>query len=138
MPPLNERNPYLLVFNFFGLQDLHLAIEISIEAIFDVFHKIAHFILSPSKAFRFLFGGYSSHNNSGIENDGRVSEASVSTATLGENDSCPTERTTTFHGSLNTDARTCQDVITELGYEFKFADSILIHLSHICIYYLVF
>lgn len=101
------------------VEDLHLAIEISIEAIFDVFHKIAHFILSPSKAFRFLFGGYSSHNNSVIENDGRVSEASISTAMLGENDPCPTERTTTFHGSLNTDARTCQDVITELGYPYE-------------------
>lgn len=101
------------------VEDLHLAIEISIEAIFDVFHKIAHFILSPSKVFRFLFGGYFSRNSSGIENDGRVSQASISTATLGENDSCPTERTATFHGSLNTDARTCQDVITELGYPYE-------------------
>lgn len=97
-------------------QDLHLAIEIFIEAIFDVVHKAAHFILSPLEALRKLSGWISSHNGGTRENDGSVLEASFTTATLGENDPAPTERNTTFHHqSLNTDARTCQDVITELG-----------------------
>lgn len=86
-------------------QDLHLAIEISIEAIFDIVRKAAHFLLSPSKTFRALVRCYS---HRGVED-------SVPTATLGDNDPTPTERSTTFHQSLNTDARTCQDVITELG-----------------------
>lgn len=38
----------------------------------------------------------------------------VPTAVLGEHEPAPTERKTSFH-PLNTDARTCQDVITELG-----------------------
>ena len=42
-------------------------------------------------------------------------EESVTTDTLGENDPAPTEQNMTFYQSLNTDARTCQDVITELG-----------------------
>lgn len=95
----------------YTLQDLHLAIEISIEAIFDIVHKVAHFLLSPSKAFRILVGWYSSHESVGKEDNGD----SVPTATLGDNDPSPTEQRTSFHQSLNTDARTCQDVITELG-----------------------
>lgn len=91
------------------LQDLHLAIEISIEAIFDIVHKVAHFLLSPSKAFRILVRWYSSHERDGKDGD------YVSTATLGDNDPCPTERKAPFHQSMNTDARTCQDVITEFG-----------------------
>lgn len=45
--------------------------------------------------------------------DGSV--VSVPTDTLSENDPTPRERQTSFYHSLNTDARTCQDVITELG-----------------------
>ncbi|XP_062158249.1 uncharacterized protein LOC133865790 isoform X2 [Alnus glutinosa] len=101
------------------IEDLHLAIEIFIEAIFDVVHKLAHFILSPSDAFRKLLRWISSYNGGTGENHGSVLEATVTTATLGEDDPAPTERNTTFHQSLNTDARTCQDVITELGYPYE-------------------
>ncbi|XP_059453172.1 uncharacterized protein LOC132183776 [Corylus avellana] len=101
------------------IEDLNLAIEIFIEAIFDVVHKVAHFILSPSAAFRKLLSWVSSYKGGTRENHGSVLEASVTTATLGENDPAPTERNTTFHQSLNTDARTCQDVITELGYPYE-------------------
>lgn len=100
------------------IEDLHLAIEIFIEAIFDVVHKAVHFILSPSEAFRKISRLVSSNGEGSRETHGSV-EASVSTATLGENDPAPTERNTTFHQSLNTDARTCQDVITELGYPYE-------------------
>ncbi|PON86485.1 AB-hydrolase lipase domain containing protein [Trema orientale] len=101
------------------VEDLHLAIEIFIEAIFDVVHKVAHFLLSPSEAFKVLFRLCFSHNSQGKENHESESEASVPTSTLGENDPSPTERTTSFHQALNTDARTCQDVITELGYPYE-------------------
>lgn len=98
---------------FFVNQDLHLGIEICIEAVFDVVHKAAHLLLSPSKAFGTLSRMFSSHD-SGVKEDHNVVEASVSTATLGEDDPKPSERNTSFN-QLNTDARTCQDVITELG-----------------------
>ncbi|OAY59280.1 uncharacterized protein LOC110624698 isoform X2 [Manihot esculenta] len=100
------------------IEDLHLAIEIFIEAIFDFFHKAAHFLLSPSEVLRVLYRWFSGQR-SGHEDTNGVPDTSVPTATLGEDDPTPTERKTTFHQSLNTDARTCQDVITELGYPYE-------------------
>lgn len=98
-------------------QDLHLAIEIFIETIFDFFHKAAHFLLSPSEAFRISWRWFSSEQNDidteVIHRD--VYDTSVHTDTLGENDPSVSERKTTFNHVMNTDARTCQDVITELG-----------------------
>ncbi|PRQ16482.1 putative triacylglycerol lipase [Rosa chinensis] len=100
------------------IEDLHLAIEIFIEAVFDVVHKAAHFVLSPFDALRTLFGWFSSNNNRVQDTHGSASDASVPTATLGDDDPVPTERNTSFQ-ALNTDARTCQDVITELGYPYE-------------------
>ncbi|GAB2270215.1 hypothetical protein Dimus_005122 [Dionaea muscipula] len=100
------------------IEDLHLAIEISIEAIFDAFHKATQFVLSPVEAFRAL-SGWIFHNGGG-DKDVHSSESTetIPVATLGESDPTPTERKTTF-SSLNTDARTCQDVITEYGYPYE-------------------
>uniref|UniRef100_A0A7N0VF81 Partial AB-hydrolase lipase domain-containing protein n=1 Tax=Kalanchoe fedtschenkoi TaxID=63787 RepID=A0A7N0VF81_KALFE len=97
------------------IEDLHVATEIIIEAVFDVFHKAAHVVLSPSEAFKILFRPHS-YQRSTYDNfsDGD----SVPTATLGNNDTSPTERRANFQ-SMNTDARTCQDVITELGYPYE-------------------
>lgn len=100
------------------VEDVHLATEICIEAVFDFFHKAAHLVLSPSEAFWILFRWFSSHE-SGIKQDHDGVEDSISTATIGGNDPTPTERKANFHQSLNTDARTCQDVITELGYPYE-------------------
>lgn len=98
----------LLVLN----QDLHLGMEIFIEAVFDVVHKAVHFLLSPSEAFGKLFKLFSSHERGIVDDNGVVEDASISSATPGDNGPTPTERNTS---SLNTDSRTCQDVITELG-----------------------
>ncbi|KAJ0985787.1 hypothetical protein J5N97_004143 [Dioscorea zingiberensis] len=99
------------------IEDLQLAIEIFIEAVFDVFHKAASLLLSPSEVWRVLFGWFSFHgSDDGDTNDSHVV---VQTATLGDVDPTTSTRQTTFHQSLNTDARTCQDVITELGYPYE-------------------
>jgi len=96
-------------------QDLHLAMEIFIEAVFDFVHKAVHLLLSPSEAFGKLSRLFSSQER-GVEDDDNVVEnATIYTATLGENVPTPTERNTDFRQSFSTDARTCQDVITELG-----------------------
>ncbi|KAI4347158.1 hypothetical protein L6164_007997 [Bauhinia variegata] len=100
------------------IEDLHLAIEISIESVFDVVHKGAHLLLSPSEAFRTLSRLFSSHQSGAKGHHGGVKDVSVSAATLGDNDPTPTKRNVSFQ-SLNTDARTCQDVITELGYPYE-------------------
>lgn len=79
--------------------------EICIETIFDGIHKITACFLSPLESIRALLRWSSSDDSS----------AYVATATLAEDDPTPTERITRLNNTLNTDARTCQDVITELG-----------------------
>jgi len=81
--------------------------EIFIEAVFDVIHKSIHVLFSPSEAFGTLFRLFSSNERPILVDKDVVEDASVSSA--------PAERNTSFRSSLNTDARTCQDVITELG-----------------------
>lgn len=98
------------------IEDLHLASEIFIESVFEMVHKAAHFILSPLDAFRTLFRWLFPRNSCERYHDADVT---VPTATLGDDDPVPSERSYTFHQSLNTDARTCQDVITELGYPYE-------------------
>ncbi|KAK7398929.1 hypothetical protein VNO78_10103 [Psophocarpus tetragonolobus] len=101
------------------IEDLHLAMEIFIEDVFYVVHKAIHLLLSPSEAFRTLFRLFSSHEKPiSVYND-VFEDASISPATPGEYDPTPTDTNTSFRSSLNTDARTCQDVITELGYPYE-------------------
>ncbi|ESW32353.1 hypothetical protein PHAVU_002G315000 [Phaseolus vulgaris] len=89
------------------IEDLHLAMEIFIEAVFDAIHKSIHILFSPSEAFGTLFKLFSSHERRVLVDNDVVEDATVSSA--------PADRNTIFRSSLNTDARTCQDVITELG-----------------------
>ncbi|KAL5052580.1 hypothetical protein RYX36_033262 [Vicia faba] len=101
------------------IEDIHLALEIFIEAVFDIVHKAVYLLLSPSEAFGKLSRLFSSHERSIEDDDNVVVNASVSTAMLGDDDPTPTERNTDFRQSFSTDARTCQDVITELGYPYE-------------------
>lgn len=101
--------------NVLVIQDLHLAIEMFIEGVFDFVRKAVHLLLSPSEAFRTLFRLFSSHESGANGDHDNVVNATVSTSTHVENDPRPTVKNTSFYHSLNTDARTCQDVITELG-----------------------
>lgn len=81
---------------------------------FDVVHKAAHLLLSPSEAFGALHRLFSSHESAVKEDPDGEEDGSIYTDTLGEKDPKPTERTVKYQ-PLNTDARTCQDVITDLG-----------------------
>ena len=94
-------------------QDLYLGIEIFIEAVFDLFHKAAHCLLSPLDTAKRLIRWFCFRRSKGKASC--ASKASVPTTILAEGDPAPTTRTVTFRDSLNTDTRTCRDVITELG-----------------------
>ncbi|GAB2209564.1 hypothetical protein Droror1_Dr00026783 [Drosera rotundifolia] len=100
------------------IEDLQLAIEISIEAIFDAFRKASHFVLAPVDTFQTLSEWIFHSGGVYRDVDSCESTETIPMATLGDNDPTPTERKTCF-SSLNTDARTCQDVITELGYPYE-------------------
>ncbi|CAN6935525.1 unnamed protein product [Brassica oleracea] len=102
------------------VEDLHLAIEICIEAIFDFFHKATHLLLSPSEAIAIMLSWFSPSSHRRKEKHGHVSDdETVQTATLGDGDPSLTERPTRPYNTMNTDTRTCQDVITELGYPYE-------------------
>jgi hypothetical protein len=99
-------------------QDLQLVIEIVIEVAFDIVRKALYFPLSPFKtcrlAFKRLITSIWVRKSCGMsvsDND-----AYVQTSTLNDWDPSSSIRQTKFQQSLNTDARTCEDVITELGY----------------------
>ncbi|CAA0814771.1 alpha/beta-Hydrolases superfamily protein [Striga hermonthica] len=98
------------------VEDLHLAIEVFIESTFDVVHKAAHCLLAPIDTTRRVFRWFSSQT---IAPGQVTSEGYVKTSVLADDDPTPVERKTSFHSSLNTDARTCKDVITELGYPYE-------------------
>ncbi|CAI9113626.1 OLC1v1014261C1 [Oldenlandia corymbosa var. corymbosa] len=94
------------------VEDIHLAIEIFIESVFDIFHRVASCFLSPLDTLRWICSHISGPRVPDVQ-------VSVPTATLADNDPAPTEKKTTFRNPLNTDARTCEDVITELGYPYE-------------------
>lgn len=100
------------------MQDLHLATEIFIESLFDGIHKAASYILSPLEAINSLWRWvFPSQGSSTGDAYGSSSlDVPGPTNIISAHDSTPSESKTSFqHTMLNTDARTCQDVITELG-----------------------
>ncbi|GER38628.1 lipase family protein [Striga asiatica] len=115
------------------VEDLHLAIEVFIESAFDVVHKAAQCLLAPIDTTKRVFWWVSSR----ISGDEEVmSEGYVKTSVLADDSPTPVERKTSFNNSLNTDARTCKDVITELGYPYEAvrvvtSDGYVLHLERI-------
>ncbi|KAD4385436.1 hypothetical protein E3N88_25604 [Mikania micrantha] len=105
------------------IEDLHLGIEIVIETIFDVLHHVIRCILSPLDSLRMLLRWSSSSSSSSSSGAAKIhskdSDAIVPTATLADSNPTPTEKKTNLSRTLNTDARTCRDVITELGYPYE-------------------
>ncbi|KAA8521552.1 hypothetical protein F0562_012225 [Nyssa sinensis] len=69
------------------IEDLHLAIEIFEEAIFDVVHKAAHCLFSPFETSRTLLRWFYSHSRGTKDIPASSSDASVSNTTLGNNKS---------------------------------------------------
>ncbi|WOH03421.1 hypothetical protein DCAR_0622818 [Daucus carota subsp. sativus] len=99
------------------IEDIHLGTEIFIEAVFDIVHKATHCLLSPLETSRSILSWFSSNSSNDIPDD--ASNVSIPTATLAETDPTLRERTANLRDSLNTDGRTCRDVITELGYPYE-------------------
>ncbi|KAG9449556.1 hypothetical protein H6P81_009521 [Aristolochia fimbriata] len=96
------------------VEDLQLGIEIFIEAVFDIFHQGAYYLLSPWQSCKSFYRWLFTHDSQ--ESPEHVS---VPTTSLGDVDPTPRERVAPSRHSLNTDGRTCQDVITELGYPYE-------------------
>ncbi len=90
-------------------QDLQLSVELFIERVFDVVRNLIYSGLSPCETVKLLLRWcfYSNlYEHSQLE--------TVNTATLGAADPTP-QKHVKSEQNLNTDARTCEDVITGLG-----------------------
>eukprot|EP00252_Welwitschia_mirabilis_P022073 TRINITY_DN5855_c0_g1_i2.p1 TRINITY_DN5855_c0_g1~~TRINITY_DN5855_c0_g1_i2.p1 ORF type:complete len:331 (+),score=54.45 TRINITY_DN5855_c0_g1_i2:149-1141(+) len=101
------------------IEDLQLLIEVAIEIVFDFVSTILHFVLSPfatcRSQFKRLINRQRSHGDeTEVANNTDTQNSSSDDAHSG---SCP--RQTRFQQSLNTDSRTCEDVIKELGYPYE-------------------
>ncbi|XP_068637207.1 uncharacterized protein [Aristolochia californica] len=98
------------------VEDLQLGMEIFIEAVFDIFRKGAHNLLSPWEScnsfYRWLFTPNSLNQET-------LDHVLVPKTSFGDVDPTPRERIVTSRHFLNTDGRTCQDVISELGYPYE-------------------
>ncbi|CAI0450646.1 unnamed protein product [Linum tenue] len=118
------------------IEDLHLSIEIFIENVFEFFHKAAHCLFSPVQVLKGLRRRRFWSHVKCTNHSSNEETTTVPASTLGEVDPSIKERKTALPGALNTDARTCQDVITELGYPYEAirvitSDGYVLHLERI-------
>lgn len=90
-------------------KDLQLSMELFIERTFEVVRNFIYYLLSPFETFKVLFRWV--WFNDPYQDSG---EEVVDTATLGDSDATPQKQLKQGQ-SLNTDGRTCEDVITSLG-----------------------
>ena len=90
------------------IQDMEFWVELLIERIFETVQTLIHYVLSPSSTLKlFISWLFFCHFK-------RKPDDLVDTSTLG--DSNPAiQKQARRQQSLNTDERTCEDVITALG-----------------------
>lgn len=91
-----------------GFQDLQLVIQLFIERLFEVVRNYIYYCLSPFQTFKRLVRW------TFISDSNPVADDIVDTATLGDSNPAPQKQVKNGQ-TLNTDGRTCEDVITSLG-----------------------
>ncbi|BBN05774.1 lysosomal acid lipase/cholesteryl ester hydrolase [Marchantia polymorpha subsp. ruderalis] len=97
------------------IEDLQLGVELFIERVFEVMRHCIYCVLSPFQTFKSILRKIFLSNSSKIDKNSEV----VNKATLGDSDpSLKLEQRKRRH-TLNTDARTCGDFITALGYPYE-------------------
>uniref|UniRef100_A0A7I4ED24 Partial AB-hydrolase lipase domain-containing protein n=1 Tax=Physcomitrium patens TaxID=3218 RepID=A0A7I4ED24_PHYPA len=89
------------------IEDMQFWVEIFIERIFEIVRSFIYYSLSPFKTAK-LFLKFLLFSDSNPEPDDLVE-----TSTLGDSNPALQKQT------LNTDGRTCEDVITSLGYPYE-------------------
>lgn len=85
--------------------------ELMIERVFDIVRYIIHHVISPFNTLReFLHWAF--FRDTSYHDD----TESTDMATLGDSDPVPQKQKQVLQQPLNTDNRTCQDIITSLGF----------------------
>lgn len=96
------------------IEDLQLVVELLIERVFEVVRSLVHHVLSPFKTLReFLYWAF--FRDTSYNDDTDLADM----ATLGNSDPDAPKQKQVPHHPLNTDNRTCQDIITSLGYPYE-------------------
>lgn len=91
--------------------------ELLIERVFEMVRNIVHQVLSPFETLReFLHWAF--FRDTSYNDDTDIGHM----ATLGDSDPHPHKQKQVPHQPLNTDNRTCQDMIGSLGLVFNFLD----------------
>jgi len=94
------------------IEDMQFWVELLIERMFETMRMLIHYSLSPLSTLKLFISWLFFQNR----NDGP--DELVDTSTLG--DSNPVlQKQVRRQQSLNTDGRTCEDVITALGYPYE-------------------
>jgi len=96
------------------IEDLQLVMELTIERVFDIVRYIIHHVISPFKTLR-EFIHWAFFRDTSYHDD----TESTDMATLGDSDPVPQKQKQVLQQPLNTDNRTCQDIITSLGYPYE-------------------
>lgn len=95
------------------IEDLQLLVELSIERVFDVVRKVLLYCLSPLQTLKLLTRELCTYRKEDKDTE------EVQTATLGDSNPAPSIKKEKHHPAMNTDARSCEDVITDLGYPYE-------------------
>eukprot|EP00250_Pteridium_aquilinum_P017266 c23537_g2_i1 orf=690-2930(-) len=95
------------------IEDLQLVVELSIERVFDVVRKVLLYCLSPLQTLKLLVRKLFTYSK------GDKDTVKVQTATLGDSNPAPSAKKAKHQPAMNTDARSCGDVITDLGYPYE-------------------
>jgi hypothetical protein len=92
------------------IEDLQILVELSIERIFDGVRRFIQICFSPLAILNLIFNRFKSNRSVDDEYDVVVG----ATSTLGDSDPTPHKQVRRGQ-TLNTDGRTCEDIISSLG-----------------------
>ncbi|KAL3692326.1 hypothetical protein R1sor_005977 [Riccia sorocarpa] len=98
------------------IEDLQLGVELFIEKAFEIVRQGIYFFLSPFQTFKLILRKLFVPETVKFEDEDTVLE---NTATLGDTDPGVKREPRERRNVLNTDARTCGDYITALGYPYE-------------------
>lgn len=91
--------------------------ELAIERAFDVLRNIVCLVFSPFETLRLIFWWFFLSDPMRPKAGDLEYVEGASTVPSGDSDASPKPLKRGGQEYLNTDARTCQDIITSLGYE---------------------
>ncbi|KAL2635488.1 hypothetical protein R1flu_006967 [Riccia fluitans] len=98
------------------IEDLQLGVELFIEKAFEIVSQWIYYFISPFQTFKLILRKLFFTESANIQDANTVVENKT---TLGDSDPGMKREQRELRNTLNTDARTCGDYITALGYPYE-------------------